>query len=62
MDFLKIDNAHIVGLSMGGNVALNFGIKYPERAKTLTVAGTGTGSGDPGLFRDRILKFSEGLR
>ncbi|MQG66631.1 MAG: alpha/beta hydrolase [SAR202 cluster bacterium] len=62
MDFLKIDNAHIVGLSMGGNVALNFGIKYPEQAKTLTVAGTGTGSDDPGLFRDRILKFSKGMR
>ena len=62
MDFLKIDIAHIVGLSMGGNVALNFGIKYPEQAKTLTVAGTGTGSDDPGLFRDRILKFSDGMR
>ena len=62
MDFLKIDKAHIVGLSMGGNVALNFGIKYPEQAKTLTVAGTGTGSDDPGLFRDRILKFSDGMR
>ena len=62
MDFLKIDKAHIVGLSMGGNVALNFGIKYPEQAKTLTIAGTGTGSDDPGLFRDRILKFSDGMR
>ena len=62
MDFLKIHKAHIVGLSMGGNVALNFGIKYPEQAKTLTVAGTGTGSDDPGLFRDRILKFSDGMR
>ena len=62
MDFLKIDKAHIIGLSMGGNVALNFGIKYPEQAKTLTIAGTGTGSDDPGLFRDRILKFSDGMR
>ena len=62
MDFLKIDKAHIIGLSMGGNVALNFGIKYSEQAKTLTIAGTGTGSDDPGLFRDRILKFSDGMR
>ena len=62
MDFLKIDKAHIVGLSMGGNVALNFGIKHPAQAKTLSVAGTGTGSDDPGLFRDRILKFSDGMR
>ena len=62
MDFLKIDKAHIVGLSMGGNVALNFGIKHPAQAKTLSVAGTGTGSDDPGLFRNRILKFSDGMR
>ena len=62
MDFLKIDKAHIVGLSMGGNVALNFGIKYPEQAKTLTIAGTGTGSDNPDLFRGRILKFSDGMR
>ena len=40
MDFLKIEKAHIVGLSMGGNVALNFGIKYPAQAMTLTIAGT----------------------
>jgi pimeloyl-ACP methyl ester carboxylesterase len=62
MDFLKIDKAHIVGLSMGGNVALNFGIKYPEQAKTLTIAGTGTGSDNPDLFRERISKFSDGMR
>src|SRR5262245_17186570 len=30
LDGLKIDKAHIVGLSMGGFAALHFGFTYPE--------------------------------
>jgi len=38
LDYLKIDKAHLVGLSMGGNIALNFAAKYPERInKIVTV-------------------------
>lgn len=44
LDHLKIAKAHIVGLSMGGYAALNVGIKYPDRALSLTLAGTGSGS------------------
>ena len=32
MDHLKIDKAHVVGLSMGGFAALHFGIHYADRA------------------------------
>src|SRR5260370_21739504 len=32
MDHLKIDKAHVVGLSMGGFAALHFGSHYPDRA------------------------------
>ena len=32
LDALKIDKAHIVGLSMGGFAALHFGFTYPQRA------------------------------
>jgi 3-oxoadipate enol-lactonase len=35
MDFLKIEKATLVGHSMGGNIALNFSIKYPERVKKI---------------------------
>jgi 3-oxoadipate enol-lactonase len=44
LDHLKIDKAHIVGLSMGGYATLCVGIAYPARALSLTLAGTGSGS------------------
>ncbi|TMJ02253.1 MAG: alpha/beta hydrolase [Alphaproteobacteria bacterium] len=44
LDHLKIDKAHICGLSQGGYATLHAGIKYPQRALSLTLAGTGSGS------------------
>jgi pimeloyl-ACP methyl ester carboxylesterase len=44
LDALKIDHAHIVGLSMGGFAALHFGFTYPQRARSLVVAGCGYGA------------------
>jgi pimeloyl-ACP methyl ester carboxylesterase len=43
LDGLKIDKAHIVGLSMGGFCTVHFGLRTPERASSLTVAGAGYG-------------------
>ena len=54
MEHLNIERAHIGGLSMGGNVALNFGLTYPRMASSLVVAGTGTGSVEPEAFRSRL--------
>src|SRR5579864_3534300 len=54
LDALKIDRAHIVGLSMGGFAALHFGFTYPERARSLVVAGCGYGA-EP----DQRQKFQE---
>ncbi len=44
LDGLKIDKAHIVGLSMGGFATLHFGFTYPERARSIVVAGCGYGA------------------
>jgi pimeloyl-ACP methyl ester carboxylesterase len=44
LDALKIDKAHIVGLSMGGFAALHFGFSYPDRARSLVIAGCGYGA------------------
>jgi pimeloyl-ACP methyl ester carboxylesterase len=44
MDALAIDQAHVVGLSMGGFATLHFGFTYPERARSLVVAGCGYGA------------------
>jgi pimeloyl-ACP methyl ester carboxylesterase len=41
---LGIGKAHICGLSMGGYATLHFGLKHPERARSLVVAGAGYGS------------------
>ena len=47
LDGLKIDKAHIVGLSMGGMATLHFALTYPARARSVLVAGAGYGS-EPG--------------
>ncbi|HEV2357840.1 MAG TPA: alpha/beta fold hydrolase [bacterium] len=43
--------AHVCGLSMGGYATLHFGLRYPDLARSLVVAGCGYGSGDPETFR-----------
>ena len=40
---LNVEKVHLVGLSMGGNVALNFAISFPGMVFSLVVAGTVTG-------------------
>ncbi|HWC02905.1 MAG TPA: alpha/beta hydrolase [Methylomirabilota bacterium] len=44
LDALGIAKAHVCGLSMGGYATLHFGIRHPERALSLVVAGCGYGS------------------
>lgn len=44
LDHLKIARAHIVGLSMGAFATFYFGMRWPERALSLTLAGIGSGS------------------
>ena len=44
MDHLRIDKAHVVGLSMGGFASLHFGLRHPKRALSLVVAGVGYGA------------------
>lgn len=44
LDHLKIERAHVVGLSMGGFATLHFGFRHPARALSLVVAGCGYGA------------------
>jgi pimeloyl-ACP methyl ester carboxylesterase len=50
---LRIEGAHIVGLSMGAYAALRFGLEHPEMASALVIAGCGSGApyGDRESFR-----------
>ena len=44
LDGLDIDKAHVVGLSMGAFATFYFGMQWPGRALSLTLAGIGSGS------------------
>ena len=58
---LGIQEAYIGGLSMGGGVALNFGLAHPGMARALIVAGAGTGATDPAQFREQTEEFARAL-
>src|SRR5260370_1411021 len=47
MDALGIESAHVVGASMGGAIAQEMAIHYPNRVRTLTSIMSSTG--EPGL-------------
>lgn len=54
LDHLKIDAAHLVGLSMGAYSALQAGMKSPSRVLSLTLAGVGSG-----FEADRLTAFRD---
>jgi pimeloyl-ACP methyl ester carboxylesterase len=51
---LGIGAAHIVGLSLGGAIAFQFALEYPERARTLTIVNSGPTLGDPAAAHQEI--------
>lgn len=62
LDHLAIPRAHVCGLSMGAYATLIFGLTYPERALSLTVAGGGYGSAtDRDAFRATTIDMAEQL-
>ena len=40
MDALKVDRAHLVGLSMGGAIAMRLAVEHPERVSSLVLVDT----------------------
>src|SRR5476649_194911 len=44
LDHLKIERAHMVGLSMGGYTALQVALNHPARVRSMVLAGAGSGS------------------
>jgi pimeloyl-ACP methyl ester carboxylesterase len=43
LDQLGEERAHVVGLSRGGAIALDFALEFPDRVRSLTVVGGGVG-------------------
>lgn len=56
---LAIERAHLVGLSMGGYAALQFGLRYPEKTSAIVAASVGSGSHP--FERDAWLRETSGL-
>jgi pimeloyl-ACP methyl ester carboxylesterase len=44
LDHLRVDKAHVIGLSMGGFATLHVGLKHPARARSLVIGGCGYGA------------------
>ncbi|HYM01812.1 MAG TPA: alpha/beta hydrolase [Stellaceae bacterium] len=59
LDGLRIDKAHIVGISMGSYAALHFGLAYPSRALSLVLGGCGHGSTTDAAARAQFQKDAE---
>jgi pimeloyl-ACP methyl ester carboxylesterase len=57
MDALKVDRAHVLGLSMGGAIAMRLGVDAPERIRSLILVGTWAYP-HPGLMRQRLEKLA----
>jgi pimeloyl-ACP methyl ester carboxylesterase len=62
LDHLQIERAAVCGISMGGNIALRFGIAHPERVDGLIVGAPGTGSDDARAWRRRSEILARVLR
>ncbi len=64
LDGLGIDQAHVVGLSMGGFCALHLGLEAPERTLSLVVAGCGYGAAPEAQdrFRRESAAIAEAFR
>ena len=41
LDHLKLERAHLVGLSLGGRIAIDFSLRYPARVARVVVSGPG---------------------
>ena len=62
LDHLQIEQAAVGGISMGGNIALRFGMIHPERVSGLIVGAPGTGSDDARAWRRRCEVLGRLLR
>ncbi len=56
LDHLGIETAHIVGASMGGQIAQTMAIEHPERVRSLVSMMSTTGAGKVGLPAPEVLR------
>jgi 3-oxoadipate enol-lactonase len=61
LDALRIDAAHLLGMSMGGSVAMTFAGRFPDRVRSLVLADTTAWYGEnaPTVWQERAAKATE---
>ena len=62
LERLEIDQAHVVGIATGGNVALNFAILHPEMTRSAIVAGAGAGTVQREAWLAAGVKLTDAIR
>lgn len=61
LNHLRIENAHIVGYSLGGFVALKFARMHPDRVRTLSALGSGWEQPEESQFLQELNKLAQRL-
>lgn len=60
LDHFGAERAHLIGLSMGGNIAMDFALRYPDRVASLVLADTDRGMRFlPADSREEFLRLRE---
>ncbi|HET8754458.1 MAG TPA: alpha/beta hydrolase [Solirubrobacteraceae bacterium] len=64
LDGLGVEQAHVVGLSMGGFAALHLALRHPERTLSVVVGGTGYGAAPDARdqFRGECQAIADAIR
>jgi 3-oxoadipate enol-lactonase len=59
MDALDIEQAHVMGISFGGAIALHVGLRHPDRVRSLIVGAAPDTFQRPNPFLERVFTASE---
>ena len=62
LDAFDLRNAHLVGRSMGGGIAMLAALDYPDRVASLTLVGTSAGGPDLPPMSEEFLAHISGVR